>query len=155
MQLKKRCYQIVTSRILPLVGDDWERTAEICAGVESDFVVWCFRSFGRDASTRTGRDPEQVAELCVITREYGGEGECVGAAAYDMTANFTSAERARDLCETVHSGVREDCYYGLGTVLGRFRMTAEARVADCEALVTKPEIVAACVRGGRENLPRT
>lgn len=151
---RRRCYQIVTSRILTLVGDDWEETAKICAGVESDFVSWCFRSFGRDASTRTGRDPAKIADLCAIAREYEAEGDCVEAAAYDITANFTSAERARALCDTVHSGVGERCYYGLGIVSGRFEKTDAARVAACQAVVSVAVLVAACVRGGRENLPR-
>ena len=151
---KRRCYQMVTSRILPLVGDEWERTAEICAGVESGFVSWCFRSLGRDASSRSNRDVSEIAELCEIARPYGGEGYCIEAAAYDITANFTSGERARTLCDTVHSGVRGQCYYGIGAVTGRFRMHDEARVADCEALASDSQYVADCVRGGRENLPR-
>ena len=150
---KRRCYQIVTSRILPLVGDDWERTAEICASVEQDFVGWCFQSFGRDASSRSGRDATKIAELCEIAREYGGEGDCVAAAAYDITANFTSAEKARALCDAVHSGVRGRCYYGIGIVLARLRMTDEARLADCRAIASEPSLVAECLRGGRENLP--
>jgi hypothetical protein len=151
---RKRCYQIVTSRILPSVGDDWERTARVCAGVENDFVTWCFRSFGRDASSRSGRDAAKITEICAIARPFGGEGDCVEAAAYDITANYTSAERARTFCEVVSADVRERCYYGLGIVLGRFTMTTEARVADCEALVSEAELAAACIRGGRENLPR-
>jgi hypothetical protein len=136
------------------VGDDWSRTAEVCAGVEPDFVSSCFRSFGRDVSSRTDREPEKVAELCVIARQYGGEDECVEAAAYDMTANFSNPDRARALCESVRADIRGSCYYGLGTILGRFRMTAETRVADCEALTSDAALVAECVRGGWENLPK-
>ncbi len=102
----RRCYQMVTSRILPFVGDDWERTATTCAGVEKNFVHMCFQSFGRDASSRSGRDPDKVAELCEIARPYGGEGDCVAAAGYDTTFNFTSGERGRALCEVVPVGVR-------------------------------------------------
>lgn len=152
---KRRCYLNVTSRILPLVGDDWERTAEVCSEVESDFVDSCFQSFGRDASNRSGRDPKEIAELCAIARPYGHEGGCVSAAAYDITANFASGMPARALCYTVHPGVRGECFYGLGTVLGRFRMTVEERVLDCEALTTEPSLVAECLRGGRENLPKS
>jgi hypothetical protein len=152
---KRRCYQIVTSRILPLVGDSWERAAEVCSEVESDFVDWCFRSFGRDASSRSGRDPVEITELCSVARPFGGEGECVEAAAYDITANYTSAKRAVALCDVVGADVRDRCFYGLGIVLGRFTRTTEARVADCEALASEAELVAACVRGGRENLPRS
>jgi hypothetical protein len=153
-EAKRRCYQIVTSRILPRVDDDWGRTAEICAGVERDFVGWCFQSFGRDASSRSGRDPEKIASLCAIARPYGGEAACITAAAYDITANFTSAKPALLLCALVQAGVRARCYYGLGSVLGRFRKTDEARLADCRAIVSDASLVAACVQGGRENLPR-
>lgn len=151
---RRRCYQIVTSRILGAVGDSWERTAEICAEVEASFVGWCFRSFGRDVSNRSGRNPAETAELCTIAREYGREGECIEAAAYDVTANFTSGEKGRELCAVVHSGVRPRCYYGLGIVLGRFRMTEQERIADCEALTDDRRLVEECIRGGRENLPR-
>jgi hypothetical protein len=150
---KRRCYQVVTSRILPLVGDDWQRTAEICAGVEAGFVGWCFRSLGRDASSRSNREPEAIAEVCSIARAYGGEGECIEAAAYDITANFTSGARGRVLCDTVHAGVREECYYGIGVVSGRLWSTDEARVADCEAITSAVEYVDDCLRGGRENVP--
>ena len=66
---KRRCYQLaLTSKILPLVDGDWERTAAICAGVERGFVDWCFRWFGRDASSHSYRDSEKITELCAITR---------------------------------------------------------------------------------------
>ena len=88
-------------------------------------------------------------------REYDAEAVCIQAAAYDVTANFTSAERGSEFCDTVHSGVRERCYYGVGIVSGRLERTDEARVAACEALVSDAELVAACVHGGREHLPRS
>lgn len=150
----KRCYLIVTSRILPLVGDSWERTAEICEGLEAANVSWCFRSFGRDASSRSGRDPARIVELCEIAREYGREAECVEAAGYDVTANFSSGERGGAFCESVHSGVRGACYYGVGGVLGRFRMRSEERLADCRMLTDDARLVEACMRGGRDSLPR-
>ncbi|HET9436678.1 MAG TPA: hypothetical protein VFO64_00635 [Gaiellaceae bacterium] len=152
---KRRCYQIVTSRILGAVGDSWERTAEICSDVEPAFVSWCFRSFGRDVSSRTGRDSSEIAGLCAIARDYDHEAECVEAAAYDVTANFTSGERGAELCAALHSGVQEACFYGVGIVLGRFAMTSRERIADCRELSDRPALVDACVRGGRENLPRT
>ena len=92
--------------------------------------------------------------MCEIAREYGYEAECVEAAGYDITANFTSGERGSEFCRTVHSRVQAQCYYGVGTVLGRFTMTPAERRADCEAIASRAELVAACISGGRENLPR-
>ena len=152
---KPRCYQMVTSRILPAVGDDWERTAEICAEVETDFVSMCFRSFGRDASSRSLRDPTETIRLCAILRPYGGEGLCIAGAAMDVAFNFTSGARAAELCAVVSAGLRAPCYYGVGSVMGRFRRTEEARRTDCSTIASADRLVEECMRGGRSALPRT
>jgi hypothetical protein len=151
---KHRCYLMVTSRILPFVHDDWNRTAATCMRVEPDFVDECFQSFGRDASNRSGRDPYEIADLCALARQLGHEGDCVLAASYDVATNFVSGARAGELCEVVSNAVRSDCFYGLGYAMSRFRATPDARVADCRALTLVPAYVSACVRGGVENLPR-
>jgi hypothetical protein len=155
IEAKRRCYQMVTTRILPSVGEDWTRTAEICAKVESAFVYMCFRSFGRDASSRSGRNAAVTIATCAIARPFGGESECVFAAAQDFVSNFTSGERARPLCEAVPSTLAERCFEGLGSVLGRLRKTVAAREADCRALTPSAVLVEACMRGGRSALPQT
>jgi hypothetical protein len=151
---KSRCYQMATSRVMPSVHDDWERTAAICSRVEAGFAYACFRSFGRDASSRTGRDPAETARLCSIARSFGGERDCVVAAAMDVVSNYVDASRATALCEAVDSDVEADCYFGIGAVLGRFRRTDGARERDCRALVDGPALVSACLRGGKSALPR-
>jgi hypothetical protein len=71
-----------------------------------------------------------------------------------VTANFTSGDRGGELCDVVRSAVRARCFYGVGTVLGRFRTTSAARIADCERIAAgRPPYVAACVRGGQSALP--
>jgi hypothetical protein len=152
---KRRCYLMVTSRILPSTGDDWDRTAETCMRVERDFIDECFQSFGRDASNRSRRDPQEIAARCASTRRYGHEADCVLSAAYDLTTNFARADDSRVLCQDVAAAVRPACFYGLGYALSRFRATPEGRAADCEALTTVSRYVAACIRGGIENLPRS
>jgi hypothetical protein len=153
-EAKRRCYQLVTSRILPLVGDDWTRTAEICSKVESAFVSMCFRSLGRDASSRSGRDPAETISTCAVARRYGGEAECINAAAQDVVSNFTSAKRALPLCHNVPSALATPCFEGIGAVMGRFRMMDAGRERDCRALTSSPALVDACMRGGRLTLPR-
>jgi hypothetical protein len=153
-EAKKRCYQMVTSRILPAVGDDWERAAEVCSDVERAFVSTCFRSLGRDASSRSERDPAETIFTCAVARPYGYEAECINAAAQDVVANFTSATRALRLCQTVSRSLAEPCFEGVGAVAGRFRKTEAARERDCRALTSSTLLVTACVRGGRSTLPR-
>jgi hypothetical protein len=150
----RRCYQVVTSRILPAVGDDWERAAQACSTVERAFAHMCFRSLGRDASSRSNRNAAATIATCAVARPYGGEGDCIAAAAQDVVSNFASGERARELCEAVGARLDERCYEGIGSVMGRFRKTVAARRADCGSIVSRPALVAACTRGGRSALPR-
>jgi hypothetical protein len=144
---KITCYGMATSRILRVVGLDWERAAGICAGVEEGFVKTCFRSLGRDISGQTHRDPEAIVELCAVTREYGAEADCISAAAMDMTSNFTRGTEAAALCEAAPADARSDCYYGIGGVLGRFTTTAAEREADCRELTGDARYAARCIAG--------
>ena len=112
-EAKRRCYQMVTSRILPSVGDDWTRTAEMCTSVESAFVHMCFKSFGRDASSRSNRDAADTIETCAIARPYGGEDDCIWAAAQDVVSNFTSGEqRAARSARRSRASLAEPCFEG-------------------------------------------
>lgn len=151
---KRTCYQIVTSRILQVVGLDWENTARICSEVEKGWVDECFQSLGRDISGQTHHNPSEIVELCEVGRPYGGEDECISYAAKDMTANFTSGRKAAVLCTTVTANLRGVCYYAVGSVMGRFRATAAARDADCRAITPVAKYVAQCNRGGNDYLRR-
>jgi hypothetical protein len=144
---KKMCYGMVTSRILRVIGLDWEGTAQVCAQVERDFVSTCFDSFGRDVSGQVSRDPNQIAQLCAVTRPHGGEDECVEAAARDISANFTNGKPAAVLCELAAARLRDGCFFAIGSITGRFKTTPAARQADCAALSPVSRYVAACVRG--------
>ena len=151
---RARCYQMVTTRLLPAVGNDWDEAATACAGVETNFVQTCFGSLGRDASNNSGRDVETTIESCTAARPYGGEASCIRAAAQDVTANFTSGERARPLCDRVEPELVSACFEGIGSVMGRFRKTEAARASDCRAITPAAVLVEACLRGGRAALPQ-
>ena len=144
---KRTCYQLVTSRILRVVGVDWKETAAICAGVERGWKSACFQSFGRDVSGQTHRDAEQISQTCAIARPYGGEKDCVMFAAMDMTANFTGGAQAAGLCATTARKLRGACFRAIGTIMGRFRTTVAARKADCRAISREPGDVAHCIGG--------
>lgn len=151
---KFRCFQMVTSRILPLVDHSWERTAEVCSQVERDFVAVCFHSFGRDASSRSGRDPEKVLELCSIVRGLGGEDDCLAAAALDMTANFANGEAAARFCVATPDWLQRSCFVGLGRGLGAFARTEAARERNCRTVAPSPVLATACAHGVGYSLAR-
>jgi hypothetical protein len=151
---KIKCYEIVTSRILQEVDWDWEKTAQICAGVEKGWSSACFRSLGRDVSGSAHQQAPRIRELCALAKPYGGEGTCIAGAAWAMTGNFKSGKRASRLCNSVAPGLRGGCYYRIGTVMVLYGPTAAKREADCRSLTTVERYAAACVRGGTEYLRR-
>lgn len=143
------CYKRVTTRILAVVGFDWEQVAQICASLERSWASACFTSFGRDVSAQNHRDPGEIVRLCEIAHPYGAEQRCIDSAARDITGNDGNGARAAALCASISAGMREQCFAAVGSIVGRFRPTALAREADCRALSPVRPDVAACVRGAR------
>jgi hypothetical protein len=138
---KQYCYLMVTSRILQANGYDWKAAARLCNEVERAWVNTCFESFGRDASGHTRQTPSKIIPLCRIAGAH--ERECVYAAARDMTANYGNGVRAATLCERVREGLRERCFYGIGTIL-----ETQEQGASCRRLTKR--YAAACLSGTRE-----
>ena len=149
---KIKCYEIVTSRILRVVDGDWAETASYCAAAERNWVSACFRSLGRDSAGQAHEDPLKIIEFCAEARAAGGEGTCIDGAARAMTGNFKNGKPAADLCDMADSRYREQCYYGIGTVMGLYGSTEAVRRADCRATTTVARYAAACVRGGEDYL---
>jgi hypothetical protein len=144
---KLYCYLMVTSHVLRVLDWDWGRTAEICSQVEVGWVDTCFQSFGRDASGSTRQSPERILELCAVAAPYGGEDNCISAAAKDMTANYARGTEAAGLCEQAPAEHRGGCYYAIGSIMGSFRATDAEREADCRALTKDERLVTQCLRG--------
>jgi mono/diheme cytochrome c family protein len=126
---KLYCYLMVTSRILDVVGGDWDKTVEWCEKAEPNWVATCFQSLGRDASGRTLQDPKQILPICAKAGEM--EGECIYGAARDITSMDAGAHRSRSFCSQAPAPDRAYCYNGIGTILGGFARESEARKAAC------------------------
>ena len=152
---KLKCYEIVTSRILPVVDWDWDKTAQMCASVEKGWASACFRSLGRDAAGTTKFEADEIVERCAFARPYGGEGSCIAGAALATTGAFTSAERSSVLCSTVPMDFRDRCYYAIGAVLRHFTGTSVEREADCRSITTNRRYLARCISGTRVSRPQT
>jgi hypothetical protein len=143
---KLTCYQLVTSRIIGAIGPDWERVAEICAGVERGWVSSCFESYGRDVAGQAHRDPGEILELCAVARPDGGEDECITFAAYDLVGNDASGEQAASLCSGLDDALRETCFHAIGLIRARATPTRADALAGCRVLADGPD-AAACARG--------
>lgn len=145
------CYKRSTTRILAVIGFDWERVAEICASLKTEeWTRACFTSYGRDVSAQNQRDPDAIKELCGLARPYGAERRCIGSAATDIASNDAHGARASVLCNATAARLRGHCYRSVGTITGRFRRTAVEREAHCRTIALTESDAAWCVRGARQ-----
>ena len=148
---KYNCYQQAGTRILRVIGEDWEATAELCAEAEADYTGICFRSYGQNASVRASRSPRPTVATCAIAKPYGGEPDCIRAAASDI-AGAVGARGGARLCEIASVEVRGTCYHAIGRMIGNLHLTRPAREAACRAITGSARFLAECVRGSRRTV---
>ena len=144
---KFTCYQQATTRIIRVVGLDWEKIAEACAEAEEGWVATCFGSYGQNASVQSFREPLETVSMCALARPYGGELECVRYAAMDVAGTYAGGKEAARLCETAPRAVRAGCYEAIGRMLRHLRNTAAARRTECRSITLDARYVAKCIEG--------
>jgi hypothetical protein len=144
---KYTCYQQATTRIIRVVGLDWEKIAQACAKAETDWIDTCFGSFGQNASVQGFRKPERIGPTCAVARPYGGEQECIRYAAMDIAGTYEGGEEAAALCDMSGADVRDGCYEAIGHMLRYLRNTKTERRAACRALTSDQQHVDRCVAG--------
>jgi hypothetical protein len=132
---KLYCYLMVTSRILDVVGGDWQQTVDWCRKAEANWVATCFQSLGRDASGRSLQEPKEVLRICSLAKDMAEE--CVYGAARDITSMDAGARRSAGFCSSAAASLRARCFNGIGTILGGFSRESEARKAACRGAVPK------------------
>jgi hypothetical protein len=149
---KLKCYELVTSRIVRVLGGNWAKTAATCTTVESAWRSACFRSFGRDVAGQAHYEPVGIKTLCALTTPYDGEGSCIKGAATTMVSNFASGKQASALCRMSSPQFRGSCYYGIGTVVVRLQSRDARSDAGCRSITADATDLAPCVRGANDYL---
>lgn len=144
---KYTCYQQATTRIIRVVGVDWEKIAQACADAEADWVSTCFGSFGQNASVIGIRKPKSILPTCAVARPYGGEQECIRYAAMDIAGTYSGGAEAAVLCNRSPTEVRGSCYESIGLMLRYLRDTKVERRRECRAIAGDMRNVARCIAG--------
>ena len=144
---KYPCYQNAATRIIRVVGVDWETIAKTCARADKEFVTTCFGSYGQNASVIAHRRPTAILPTCAVTRPYHGERECIRYAAMDITGTFSSGRRAAPLCNGAAPEIRGGCYEAIGLMLRRLKETKTSQLRACRAISANPKYVARCING--------
>jgi mono/diheme cytochrome c family protein len=132
---KLYCYLMVTSRILDVVGGDWQQTVDWCRKVEAAWMTTCFQSLGRDASGRSLQDPPEIIRICSLPRAMTDQ--CLYGAARDITSMDAGARRSTGLCEAANARYRPACFNAIGTILGGFSREVGPRRSACRAATPK------------------
>ena len=141
---KLYCYLLITSHILPIVGNDWVKTADWCRRSEQGWVNICFQSYGRDVSGAAGRNPQRMRDLCAMAGS--GEKECIFGAIRDVMNNDNQDPNGAAFCKIVKPRFRAYCFFGLGSILGTQHADAEGKRAACEQFA-RGEDLRQCVTG--------
>jgi hypothetical protein len=144
---KYPCYQNAVTRIIRVVGAEWDTIAETCAEADKGFVATCFGSYGQNASVAAFREPAAIVETCAIARPFGGEEECFRYAAMDFTGTYSRGKDAAALCDAAPAAVRGGCYESIGLMLRRLKPTGVARRKECRAVASAPAYAARCLKG--------
>ena len=152
---KYTCYQQATTRIIRVVGLDWEAIAQACARAEQSWVSTCFGSFGQNASVQSSRQPKAIVSTCAIARPYGGEVECIRYAAMDIAGTYSGGNEAAELCDASQRAARTSCFEAIGRMLRHLRNTPAARGRECAAITSDERFLAACIAGStmRSSIP--
>ncbi len=130
---KLYCYLMVTSRILDVVGGDWQKTVDWCNKAEPAWVATCFQSLGRDASAARSRTRPDRSHL-LAGREM--EGQCIYGAARDITSMDAGARRSSKFCYAVTARCRPDASTGSARSSAASRRVG-ARRAACRSAAPK------------------
>lgn len=142
---KLYCYLMVTSRILRLVGYDFTKTARACRRSEPDWVDECFQSLGRDASGHSQGGSTEILEICLKAGE--GARDCLYGAARGLANTDAATPRAATLCSRAPSGLRGDCFRGIGTIVRELYATDAERTRGCASVSSLGRLRAACRLG--------
>jgi mono/diheme cytochrome c family protein len=142
---KLYCYLMVTSRILPLVGYDFAKTASACMQSEAEWVATCFQSLGRDASGQARGDAGEILRLCGMAGPWARD--CLYGAARDLANTDAATPRAEALCSRAPERLRDTCFNGVGTIVRELHGTASARARACASLSVPEHLRSSCRRG--------
>jgi mono/diheme cytochrome c family protein len=142
---KPACYLIVTSNVLPQVGWNWKKAAEVCNGAEPDWIYMCFRSYGRDAISTSGYDQDEARRLCGFAGTY--QADCHLSVAEHIVNEERRLDGGGHYCQETEKILRMACFAGVGTTGQLVIPDVNERTAACRRFTRVPAEVSACVTG--------
>ena len=103
------CYRMQTSRMLTLVGSDFQKVFALCREVEDAYRNTCYQSLGRDASGKQVSDVVQTRAVCLLGQDQREQSNCVIGAVKDFISYYHSDKEAYELCSTLPDTLQSVC----------------------------------------------
>ncbi len=103
------CYRMQTSRMLTIVGGDFQKVFGLCREVEEVFRSTCYQSLGRDASGKQISDIAKTRAVCLLGQDEREKSNCIVGAVKDFISYYHSNREARELCETLPAELQSIC----------------------------------------------
>lgn len=115
---KQQCYLMQTSHALTVVGNDYKRVFELCAGVESPHSATCYQSLGRDISGASSSQVDQTREHCMYGTTFEARDNCFTGAVKDFISYYHDDQEGLTLCTSIPDSqlstncrLQADAYY--------------------------------------------
>ncbi|MBI3534068.1 MAG: hypothetical protein HY072_01075 [Deltaproteobacteria bacterium] len=130
-----QCYQMQTSWMLTIGGQNFDKVSSECLNIRSDMVSVCYKSLGRDAAGNTLRNPQKIIEICgKVPQKEDYYNQCISGAV-NVIIDFwgeSLKNQASDLCKLVprESG-KSTCYSVLASRLQDIFRQFSEREAVC------------------------
>ena len=112
-EVQFQCYQMQTSWMLTMYGNDFVRIGKECTKAPEAMIPVCFASLGRDTAGNTLRNPQRILETCRrAALPLGHFDECIKGA-LNVIVDFWGSglrDQATELCRIVPEGNKRNCY---------------------------------------------
>ncbi len=141
------CYQMQTSRMLDIYNYNHSKVVEQCAKSPPEMIAVCYKSFGRDVSGQTLRDPVKIVDLCkMVPEQYfkicieGAENVIIDFWGGNLT------NQPQQLCNLLDQDTKTFCYALLGHRLNDvFGKDLPKKKQVCDS--SEKEFINVCLNG--------
>jgi plastocyanin len=138
--VQEECYLIQTSWMLTIDNYDFDKVRDACEKAPKDYRSICFKSFGRDASGHTLRNPQKIIEICnKVPRQKDYYEQCA-VGAVNVIIDFWGPDlknQASELCALFDEPAKTTCF---STLEGRLSQVFQKVITINDQAFEPPEM---------------
>jgi hypothetical protein len=110
---KSSCYFLQTSRMVQLLGGNYEKVADACLKAPVLYQYSCFSSMGRDVGGANRKNPAGAIRACSYAPSGQLRTACLLGAAQDTFWDPSGQDDAISFCKLLSDKAEKDACYGI------------------------------------------